>query len=492
MTAGGHFAGMVARVSNPGPPDEDADDVPRPSNRKRPNKKGHHQKQEYEIVAHKTFHRYTTRRKQGGSQSINDNAKGHAKSAGAMLRRYGEQSLRDDIRALLQDWADNIDLCDRIFIRASVSNRRIFLEGENSPIQKGDDRLRTFPFPTRRPTLSELSRCLLELTRVKITHLTDDELRQADEEYLASIRARQKLKVFPSTEQESAQKQKPNREVLSPEELAARIKWRRLLDMVRKGRVGPLQKFWNILTTTDGAGVLDAGDSAANTRIPTWLRKEEGKRCGATLLQAATAWDQEEVVRWLLLELRADPTIGVPSALVREEDAKTNSASDDETSNYAHRKAYNVARSQNVRNVFRRAAHAHPEWWDWLGKGSHGAGVTSVLDPEKEAVENREADRKRGLKERMMERERAAAAKAAEEQERLEREEAERVKKEAEAAAAAKAANRKGPQRLGGPAGGGIIENVSSASMSPEMRARIERERRARAAEARLRAANPS
>jgi len=35
------------------------------------------------------------RRKQGGSQSLNDNAKGPAKSAGALLRRYGEQALRD-------------------------------------------------------------------------------------------------------------------------------------------------------------------------------------------------------------------------------------------------------------------------------------------------------------------------------------------------------------------------------------------------------------
>ena len=37
----------------------------------------------------------SARRKQGGSQSINDNAKSKAVSAGAMLRRYGEQALRD-------------------------------------------------------------------------------------------------------------------------------------------------------------------------------------------------------------------------------------------------------------------------------------------------------------------------------------------------------------------------------------------------------------
>ena len=38
---------------------------------------------------------FAARRKQGGSQSLNDNAKGNAKSAGALLRRYGEQALRD-------------------------------------------------------------------------------------------------------------------------------------------------------------------------------------------------------------------------------------------------------------------------------------------------------------------------------------------------------------------------------------------------------------
>ena len=37
----------------------------------------------------------SARKKQGGSQSVNDNAKGAAISAGAMLRRYGEQALRD-------------------------------------------------------------------------------------------------------------------------------------------------------------------------------------------------------------------------------------------------------------------------------------------------------------------------------------------------------------------------------------------------------------
>lgn len=46
-------------------------------------------------VLYRGFSHIAARRKQGGSQSVNDNAKGPAKSAGALLRRYGEQALRD-------------------------------------------------------------------------------------------------------------------------------------------------------------------------------------------------------------------------------------------------------------------------------------------------------------------------------------------------------------------------------------------------------------
>jgi hypothetical protein len=46
-----------------------------------------------EIVVHKTFHRYITRRGQGGVQSALDQSKGNAKSAGATIRRYNEAAL---------------------------------------------------------------------------------------------------------------------------------------------------------------------------------------------------------------------------------------------------------------------------------------------------------------------------------------------------------------------------------------------------------------
>jgi len=45
-----------------------------------------------EAIVHKTFHSYTVRAKQGGSQNSQDRTKGGCKSAGASLRRYNEAS----------------------------------------------------------------------------------------------------------------------------------------------------------------------------------------------------------------------------------------------------------------------------------------------------------------------------------------------------------------------------------------------------------------
>ena len=72
MLGGGHFAGAVFRGG--------------------------------QALVHKTFHAYTVRAKQGGSQGAADNKSGssHPKSAGASLRRYNEMSLMQHIQASIQ------------------------------------------------------------------------------------------------------------------------------------------------------------------------------------------------------------------------------------------------------------------------------------------------------------------------------------------------------------------------------------------------------
>lgn len=115
MVGGGHFAGAI--VSH-----------------QRLNVKGNAHKKDETLIEqavnfleHKTFHRYTTRRKQGGSQSAMDNAKGKANSAGSALRRYNESALKTDIQGVLKDWEPYLSKCDNIFIRArNVSDKKNF------------------------------------------------------------------------------------------------------------------------------------------------------------------------------------------------------------------------------------------------------------------------------------------------------------------------------------------------------------------------------
>ncbi|KAA1468791.1 hypothetical protein DENSPDRAFT_541465 [Dentipellis sp. KUC8613] len=446
MVAGGHFAGVVVRVGKPEDAEEEAEDI---TKRRKPKKP----KPDTEVLLHKTFHRYTTRRKQGGSQSLNDNAKGNAKSAGAQLRRYGEQALRDDIRNLLTDWAEEIDQCERIWIRASGSNRRIFLDYEGAIIPKGDERLRTFPFPTRRPTQSELTRCLAELTRVKVSHFTEDALRAQDEAYLASL---PKPKPKPQPAPAPAPVQKVAEPKLSKEEEILRDKWSRLLEMIHKGRLDALKAFWE----REGAnlGGIDAP-------IPDWT----GERY-RTLLQLATQLGQEDITVWLLEEARADPTIEVPSNIAVEKlDEDAADAAPAQAG--SRRVAFDLARSRAIRDIFRRSAGAHPDWWDWLGAGH----IPSILSKEmEESREEKKKVRRKGLKDKVRERE----------AKEKERESTASPVEVVQPKPAAQLEPRSGPRKLGGSSG--ATEGV--AGLTPEMRAKIERERRARAAEARLKA----
>ncbi|KAF5373324.1 hypothetical protein D9615_007449 [Tricholomella constricta] len=454
MVAGGHFAGAIVRVSRPA---EDEDESTK-SKRKKPQKP----KPDTEVLRHKTFHRYTTRRKQGGGQSANDNAKGPAKSAGAQLRRYGEQSLREDIRNLLLEWGDDIHDCERIWIRASSSNRKIFLGYDDAIISKGDERLRTFPFPTRRPTQSELLRCLLELTRVKVSHLTEDALRAQDEAYLASLPKPKPAPTAPAPEPE-----KPKPVKLSREEELLRERWSRLLEMVTKGRVEPLKAFWE--REASNMETIDA-------RIPEWTGERR-----ATLLQVAAQAGHEEVTQWLLENARADPTIPVPNPkfgnLDDDDDGGHHSDASDAPASLptgSRRTAYDLARSKGVRDVFRRIAALHPDWWDWFGAARVPSALSKQMEDERE---EKKKGRRKGLKDRVKEREARDREK-------------EKAQPTPEPVKESSPPPRSIPQavsasrRLGG--GSGAAEGV--AGLTPEMRAKVERERRARAAEARMKA----
>jgi hypothetical protein len=109
--------------------------------------------------------RYTVRAKAGGGQSSHDNKSGKAKSAGAMLRRYGETALREDVAECLRLWSGHIQSCSLVLISAPKTMRSdLFVEELASGgggrvggmvLAKDDPRIVYVPFMVGRPTLEE-------------------------------------------------------------------------------------------------------------------------------------------------------------------------------------------------------------------------------------------------------------------------------------------------------------------------------------------------
>jgi hypothetical protein len=356
-------------------------------------------------------------------------------------------------------------------------------------------------------TLAELVRCYQELTRVKTSFLTESALVALEADYIASLLPKQpSAPPKPSTSM-PALPAAPAKPKLSEAEERSRERWRRMVEMIRKGKIDALGTFWGKHSGEMGldevlpsSGEIEGGEEGKQLtkegRLPEWLWEEEGKGKESTLLMVATVASQEEIVRWLLEEKRVDPTVPVPSpsffrptfpsSTMTATDplsADTPSPEDDRFSSSSSTKlppfrtAYDLSPSRPIRSLFRRLAYEHPTWHDWVSQSPGGARVPSGLSAEMEEEQGaKKMERRKGLKEKMKEREK---------------------KREDEEAAKAAAAPppsppapvvkkeepvRKGPQRLGGGGPGGDMPG----GLTPEMRQRIERERRARAAEARM------
>lgn len=297
-----------------------------------------------------------------------------------------------------------------------------------------------------------------------------------DEVYLASIKPKPpKLAPIPQAPAQPAPPPKPK---LTKEEEVRKDKWLRALDMVSRDRLEAFKSFWE--REEDALGGINAS-------IPEFVYTDAGSvmRRAGTLLQAATVTGSEDTVKWLLEDKNADPTIPIPSS-TREDDkdaGEEGREEEDEAEKMplkpgAKRAAYDLAKTKAVRDIFRRCAAAYPEKWDWLGAARVPSGLSKEME---EGREEKKKVRRKGLKEKVKEREREAAAKQAA---------ASAVEPEAEPAFAPvpKQENATGPRRLGGAAG--ASEGI--AGLTPEMRAKVERERRARAAEARFKAFNKS
>ncbi|KAF2150662.1 hypothetical protein K461DRAFT_323058 [Myriangium duriaei CBS 260.36] len=413
MIGGGHFAAMIISLT--------------PSI----TRKGGMEDRSATVVAHKTFHRYTTRRKQGGSQSANDNSKGNAHSAGSSLRRYNEVALTNDVRNLLNEWRPWLQTAELLFIRATgTTNRRtLFDRYEGQVLSSNDPRIRGFPFSTRRATQAELMRSFVELTRVKVT--TIDELALARKAAEDAARAEQEASA-----PKPAASPKPSKPKPSKEEEEGLLHTSQLQSLIRRSKAPALISY--ITTNSIPPNFLFLPhDRPENYHAPTPLH-------------LAASLNSSVCVSALLLKASANPA-------VRNLEEKT---------------PYDIAGDRATRDAFRLARSELGEAArDWES-GHVGPALTRA------EVDARAKEEKKG----------AEAEKAAELKRR--EEEVARLRDED------KVREEQGRERKFGkgktmstaqPLSAQERREEEARGLTPEMRMRLERERRARAAEARMR-----
>jgi hypothetical protein len=405
MIGGGHFAAMLVSL---------APEIHR--------KQGGVEDRQARVIAHKTFHRYTTRRKQGGSQSASDASRGAAHSAGSSLRRYNEAALEKDIREVLSDWKEMIDTAELLFVRATGKTNRktLFGQYDGQVLRQNDPRLRGFPFNTRRATQGELMRSFKELTRVKVS--------EVDEAALAAAEAkRREEESKPSTPIPKPQPQKPK---LSKEEEAALLHTSQLQALIRRSKVPALMSYISN-NSIPSSFTFTPADLPQNFRCPTPLH-------------LAANLNAPAVVTALLTKAGTDPT----------------------AINNEGRTPFELTGDRATRDAFRIARHDLGESkWDW-----EAAKVPS-------AVSKAEAEGRAEKERKTAEEEEAARRKAS--LDRLKREEAEK---------AAQPRTTKSGGRTVGAVEKSAAErrDEETRGMTPEMKMRLERERRARAAEERF------
>lgn len=397
MIGGGHFAAMVVSLA------------PRPS------RAGTTLNREATVLAHKTFHRYTTRRKQGGSQSANDNSKGTAHSAGSSIRRYNEQALVTEVRALLQDWKGLLDTSELLFIRATgTTNRRtLFGPYEGQVLQSNDARLRSFPFSTRRATQKELMRSFIELTRLKVREI--DPAKEADP-----------IKGLPSTPSKPPTS-KPAKPKLSEEEETALLHTSQLQAFIRRSKLPALLSY------------LEKNKLNSDFEFQPREQNHHAPRP----LHLAAAQNAAPLVLGLLARGGADP-------LIENEEGKT---------------PFELAGDRSTRDAFRVARSE-------LGEGKWSWDAAKVPAAMTKAEANRRDDRDKQETEKKESERRKA------EEERLRTEGPKVPESKKPKGNTLGTSMTKTPQER---------REEEARGLTPDMKMRLERERRARAAEERMR-----
>lgn len=385
------------------------------------------------ILETKSFHRYTTRRSQGGSQSASDGSKGKAKSVGSSLRRYGESQLQMEVKELLMspEWKKRLTpglptSAANIYIRASgKGSRGLVLGFDGCPIPKNDSRVKSIPFNTRRANYTEVLRSWTELSTVKVVDVSkeEEEAEKAREKEAEKARKEQSRLAAAEAKKQQQQQSKPVSVALTP----LMKQTAEITELIRKSRAPKLISYLKL----------------QKLKSPYQLEFPEGDKMGSlcpTALHFAAKEGSAYIVSVLLKQLGADPTVV----------------------NSIGKTAWDLASDTKTRDAFQLARGALGEdKWDW--KASHvGDALTEEEIEQRNKKEAAEHDQQ--VKQSIAEQEEEQKGKDS--------------NRRYEKIVAKSGLGKRLPQMA--------TKLEDTRGLSDEAKMRLERERRARAAEARF------
>nr|CDJ90413.1 SEC7 and Pleckstrin homology and Ankyrin domain containing protein [Haemonchus contortus] len=301
------------------------------------------------LVAHKAFHRYVIRAKQGGVQSSKDKEKGTIHSAGAALRRYNERALAQDIVKVLETWSKLLDSTPLIFIRCASFQRVIFHDIDGSGFDRKDPRLRTIPFETKRPLLEEVRRTWERLGSVTCHGLLKDFLaerskrKQKAKTLLKKKRTETRWRVDPYDEEKTPPRERKTdhlKPVVPVEEQQHEAdRWptlnkttrRELYSMVKENKEDTL------------AALICGCNKEEQKEITDYLSTNRFSADNGTFLHLAARSGADRVLQYLL-ETGCDPSIKDDNDLV----------------------PYALSANKSIKQVFIRFRSENPKRWDWI------------------------------------------------------------------------------------------------------------------------------
>ena len=348
------------------------------------------------VILHKVFRRYTVRAKAGGGQSSYDNQGRKAQSAGAQLRRYGEQALKEDVHNLIREWSQQLKCCSKILISVPKTMRSLLFDEDKSKsnlLQRDDPRILSIPFMVGKPTLDEISSIHSKCTKVyfrirTISNNDDKDITNNKEEVIPyeSIETnnnKSKKVAFEKTELPSLPDCQISKDLINAcingdEKLATTI----IDKLIEDEEHGVALEF----TLNE---VLTLPDSIEDLRTPLHIASEMG--CSNLV--------------YTLLSAGANPC----------------------HTDIRGRKPYYLAKDKAVRDAFRKyrgSSEEAEEQWNW-----DAAGVPAALTDEKEKEQKeKEKEKKKRTKQRKKEQKEQDEKEAEEARKKLKEQEEELIK----------------------------------------------------------------